>query len=48
MEAALYLNHHYGIPVIGWEHEIAKLTQQDALEVLRRAHRGDRSYWEAS
>ena len=36
MEAALYLNHHYGIPVIGWEHEIAKLTQQDALTFYKR------------
>lgn len=25
-----------------------ELTQEDALEVLRRAHRGDRSYWEAA
>ena len=25
MKAALYMNHPYGIPVIGWEHEMAKL-----------------------
>ena len=31
MDAALYMNHHYGIPVIGWEHEMAKLSQHDAL-----------------
>lgn len=31
MDAALYMNHHYGIPIIGWEHEMAKLSQSDAL-----------------
>lgn len=31
MNAALYLNHPYGVPVIGWYHEIAALTRQDAL-----------------
>ncbi len=31
MNAALYLSHPYGIPVIGWEHEMAKLSQHDAL-----------------
>ncbi len=29
--AALYLNSHYGIPVIGWRHEVEKLTRADAL-----------------
>lgn len=29
--AALYLNHPYGIPVIGWRHEIAALSREDAL-----------------
>ncbi|MGE5157665.1 MAG: M16 family metallopeptidase [Gemmatimonas sp.] len=29
--AALYLNHPYGRPVIGWHHEIEKLTREDAL-----------------
>ena len=29
--AALYLNSHYGIPVIGWRHEVEKLTREDAL-----------------
>ena len=32
MEAALYLNHPYGRPVIGWRHEIEGLTREDALE----------------
>jgi zinc protease len=31
MGAALYMGHPYGIPVIGWEHEIAKLSPADAL-----------------
>jgi zinc protease len=36
MEAALYLNHPYGRPVIGWRHEIEKLTREDALAFYRR------------
>jgi zinc protease len=31
MNAALYLSHPYKIPVIGWEHEIAKLSPADAM-----------------
>ncbi|MEM6823664.1 MAG: pitrilysin family protein [Pseudomonadota bacterium] len=30
--AAQYLHHPYGIPVIGWKHEIEALTRDDALE----------------
>ncbi len=30
--AAQYLAHPYGIPVIGWAHEIAELTLEDAVE----------------
>ncbi len=33
--AALYMNHHYGIPVIGWRHEIEQLNLTDALEFYR-------------
>jgi zinc protease len=36
MEAALYLNHPYGRPVIGWRHEIEELTRNDALAFYRR------------
>ena len=36
MMAALYLNHSYGIPVIGWEHEIAKLSRDDAFNFYHR------------
>jgi len=36
MDAALYLNHPYHRPVIGWRHEVEKLTYQDALAFYRR------------
>ena len=36
MEAALYLNHPYGRPVIGWHQEIEKLTAADALAFYKR------------
>jgi zinc protease len=34
--AALYLNHPYGRPVIGWHEEIEKLDREDALAFYRR------------
>jgi zinc protease len=34
--AALYLNHPYGRPVIGWHHEIEKLDREDALAFYKR------------
>src|SRR5262249_12617999 len=34
--AALYLNHPYGRPVIGWHQEIEKLRREDALAFYRR------------
>ncbi len=36
IEAALYLNHPYGRPVIGWRHEIEKLNREDALAFYKR------------
>ncbi len=33
--AAQYLNHPYGIPIIGWRHEMEQLSRQDALEFYR-------------
>ena len=36
MEAALYLNHPYGKPIIGWRHEIESLTRDDVLEFYGR------------
>jgi len=36
MMAALYLNHPYGRPVIGWHPEIEKLGREDALAFYKR------------
>jgi zinc protease len=36
MMAALYLNHPYGRPIIGWRQEIEKLDREDALAFYRR------------
>ena len=36
MMAALYENHPYGIPIIGWEHEIEALDREDALTYYKR------------
>ena len=35
MGAMLYQNHPYHMPVIGWMHEIAKLSRQDALDFYK-------------
>ncbi|MEO0328928.1 MAG: pitrilysin family protein [Pseudomonadota bacterium] len=35
-QRALYVHHPYGIPVIGWEHEIAKLERTDVLEFYEK------------
>ncbi|MBJ3764123.1 insulinase family protein [Maribius pontilimi] len=34
-DAAQYQNHPYGIPVIGWMHEVEQLTLDDALDFYR-------------
>jgi zinc protease len=31
MDAALYQNHPYGVPIIGWQHEMRGLTKDDAI-----------------
>ena len=36
VEAALYLNHPYGKPVIGWRHEIEQLSREDAIAFYKR------------
>jgi zinc protease len=36
MNASLYANHPYGIPIIGWEHEMAQLDREDALAFYDR------------
>lgn len=34
--ALQFFNHRYGVPVIGWKHEIAQLTRQDALDFYKK------------
>lgn len=36
MRAVLYRNHPYGIPIVGWRHEIETLTREDALAYYQR------------
>ena len=36
VQASLYHNHPYGVPIIGWEHEIESLSTEDALDFYRR------------
>jgi zinc protease len=36
MGASLYLAHHYGIPVIGWEHEMKSLSREDAIAFYKQ------------
>lgn len=36
MDAAQFLNHPYGIPVVGWRHEIEQLSRADVLAYYRR------------
>ncbi|MBS8227493.1 M16 family metallopeptidase [Vannielia litorea] len=33
--AAQWMNHPYGIPIIGWKHEMEELTRQDALDFYK-------------
>jgi zinc protease len=41
MDAALYLNHPYGVPVIGWRHEIEQLNLTDAQAFYSRYYAPD-------
>jgi len=34
--AAQYMNHRYGVPIIGWRHEIEQLSRADALAFYQR------------
>jgi zinc protease len=36
MSAALFTHHSYGVPIIGWSHEIQTLDRHDALDYYRR------------
>lgn len=33
--AALYMNHPYSVPIIGWRHEMEQLSMEDALDYYR-------------
>ncbi|MEM7189731.1 MAG: pitrilysin family protein [Pseudomonadota bacterium] len=41
MRAALYLNHAYGVPIIGWRHEMEELSLEDALTFYERYYAPD-------
>ena len=41
MNAAQYLNHAYGVPVIGWRNEMEQLSLQDALDWYQRYYAPD-------
>ncbi len=41
MMAALYQNHPYGVPVIGWEHEMEELSREDAIDFYKRYYGPD-------
>jgi len=41
MDAALYMNHPYGVPVIGWRHEIEQLNLTDARTFYTRFYAPD-------
>ena len=41
MRAAQYLNHAYGVPVIGWRDEMEELSRQDALDWYERYYAPD-------
>ncbi|MEM6938843.1 MAG: pitrilysin family protein [Pseudomonadota bacterium] len=36
MSAAQYLNHRYGVPIIGWRHEMEQLDLDDAMDFYDR------------
>ena len=36
LDAAQYLNHRYGVPIIGWRHEMENLSLDDALAYYRK------------
>ena len=41
MRAALYMNHPYGIPIIGWRREMEQLSLKDALDFYDRYYAPD-------
>ena len=47
MRRALYLNHPYHRPIIGWRHEMETLDREDALAFYQRFYAPEqrRSWW---
>ena len=46
MAAALFVHHPYGMPIIGWMHEIERLNREDALAYYRPLlHARQRRSW---
>ena len=43
--AAQYLNHRYGVPIIGWKDEVNALTLDDALEFYDRFYAPNNAVW---
>jgi len=41
LNAALYLNNTYGIPTIGWQHEIESITREDVMAFYSKYYRPD-------
>jgi zinc protease len=41
MSAAMFQNHPYAIPIIGWRHEMETLTDTDAMDFYRRHYSPD-------
>jgi len=41
MRAMLYRNHPYGVPIIGWRHEMETLDREDALSFYERFYSPD-------
>ncbi|MEM1344194.1 MAG: pitrilysin family protein [Pseudomonadota bacterium] len=44
MNAMLYRNHRYGVPIVGWQHEIESLTRDDAMDFYARHYAPDNAY----
>ena len=44
MDAALFQNHRYGVPIIGWRHEMDELTREDAFAFYERYYAPDNAF----
>ena len=45
IDAALFLNHPYGKPVIGWRHEMEQLSRDDAIGFTGASTRPTTRWW---